>query len=278
MQSLKCLDGWQSAPVDGVDMPYGNRAHNTTDAVPKQTNGDSAQDDGGGAQRQVVEEVLGGENLDAGGSIGGRCRRDGAHGVLLESPGAGIYEFHDRNPPGRSTLAALGPPPGLKLVTAWEGCSPCLAEEVGDKDNKSTRDGNGRGFKLGENACVSTNEEVCRRPALSTHCVNLAHDGLKTGQTGCEDQAAKGQGRIKVIAQGQEMAGGVGTGDDDNLVAASTVVVLFVVAAVSFRGCRPDLVVSEGPLGIGPCGTHDDLLLVGGGVGGDGEDLPLDGV
>lgn len=69
MQSLECLDGWQSTPVDGVDMPYSNGPHNTIDSVSKQTDGDSAQDDGGGAQRQVVEEVLCGEDLDTGGSV-----------------------------------------------------------------------------------------------------------------------------------------------------------------------------------------------------------------
>lgn len=70
----------------------------------------------------------------------------------------------------------------------------------------------------------------------------------------------------------------IGAGDDDNLIAAATIVLLVVIAIVPCRG-SPDLVVAESAIGVCACCTHgDDLLLVGGGVGGRGEDLVLDGV
>lgn len=74
------------------------------------------------------------------------------------------------------------------------------------------------------------------------------------------------------------MASGISAGDDDHIVAASAIVVLFVVAVVSSRRRSVDLVVAERAVGISACGADGNLLLVGGCVGGYGEDLALDGV
>lgn len=79
------------------------------------------------------------------------------------------------------------------------------------------------------------------------------------------------------------MTGGIGAGDDDDLIAAAAIVLLVVVVTVSVSvSCRRgslDLVIAEGTVGVCARGAHgDDLLLIGGGVGGHGEDLVLDGV
>lgn len=75
------------------------------------------------------------------------------------------------------------------------------------------------------------------------------------------------------------MACGISAGDNDDLVTATAIVVLVVVPSILPRRDGLDLVVGERAIGVGPRSTHgDDLLLVGGGVGGDGEDLTLDGV
>lgn len=137
MQSLECLDRRKSTPVDSVDVPHSNWAHDTTDAVPKETDGDSTQDNGGSTQWQVVEKILSGENHDTGGSIRGRCGRDGTNGVLFESPWPGVDKVDSRDPLGPVALATLRPPSSLKLVSAREEGGPGLAEEVGDKDDES---------------------------------------------------------------------------------------------------------------------------------------------
>lgn len=69
MQPLERLDGGESTPVDGIDVPNSNWAHDTTDAVSKETDRDCTQNDGNGAQRQVVKEVLSGKDLDTSGSV-----------------------------------------------------------------------------------------------------------------------------------------------------------------------------------------------------------------
>lgn len=116
---------------------------------------------------------------------------------------------------------------------------------------------------------------------ISAYCVDLAHDGLETRQARGEEQAAKGQGRVEVVTHRQQVACGVGTGDDDNLIAAAAIVLLVVVVTVPVP-CRRgslDLVIAEGAVGVCAGGAHgDDLLLIGGGVCGHGEDLVLDGV
>lgn len=149
MQPLEGLDGGQSAPVDSVDVPHSDWAHDTTNAVAKETNRDGAQDDGGGAQGQVVEEVLSRKHHDTGGCIRGRRCRDGAHSVLLQGPGAGIDEMDEGDPFWAVALATLGPPPSLKLVPARQEGGPCLAEEVGYEHDESARDGNCGRFELG---------------------------------------------------------------------------------------------------------------------------------
>lgn len=136
MQPLKRLDGGESTPVDGIDVPNSNWTHDTTDAVSKEADRDGTQNDGDGTQRQVVEEVLSGKDLDTSGSVRGRRRRDGTNGVLLERPWAGIDKVDGRDPLGTVALATFRPPSSLKLVSTREEGSPCLAEEVGDKDDK----------------------------------------------------------------------------------------------------------------------------------------------
>lgn len=75
------------------------------------------------------------------------------------------------------------------------------------------------------------------------------------------------------------MTSGIGTGDDNNLVTAAAIFVLVVVTIVPGGWSSLDLFVTERAVCFCTCGTHSDhLLLVGGGVGGRGENLVLDGV
>lgn len=114
---------------------------------------------------------------------------------------------------------------------------------------------------------------------ISTHCVNLAHDCLKTRETRGEEEAAERQGGVEVVAHGEKVTSRICTGDDDNLIAAAAIALLVVVAIVPCGRGSPDPVVAESAIGVCACGTHgDDLLLIGGGMGGRGEDLVLDGV
>lgn len=114
-------------------MPNGDGTHDTADTVTKETDGNGAQDDSCGTQWKVVEEVLSCEDHDTGGSVRGRCRRDGTDGVLLERPRTRVDEMNGREPLGTVALATLLPPSSLKLVSAGEECGPRLAEEVGDE-------------------------------------------------------------------------------------------------------------------------------------------------
>mgnify|MGYP000924405807 CR=1 FL=1 len=148
MEPLQGLDGGEGAPVDGVDVPDGDGPHDAADAVAEEADGDDAEDDGGGAQGQVVEEVLGGEDLDAGRGVGGRGGGDGADGVLLEGPGPRVDELDDLEPEGETAGAALGSPARFELVPAGEEGRPGVAEEVGDEDDEGPLDGDEGGFEL----------------------------------------------------------------------------------------------------------------------------------
>lgn len=102
----------------------------------------------------------------------------------------------------------------------------------------------------------------------------MVHDGLEAGQTSGQEDASKGQGRVKVISHGQEMGSGIGTGDDDDIV---TIVVLLVVVAILISRSRADLDLAVNLADLG-CTDGQDLLLVDGSVGRDFKDFALDGV
>lgn len=71
VKTLQGLDGRQTAPVDGFDVPHANWSDDTTDTITEQTDGDGAENNGGRAEWQIIEEVLSGKDDNAGGSIGG---------------------------------------------------------------------------------------------------------------------------------------------------------------------------------------------------------------
>lgn len=148
VQALKRLDRRQRRPVHRINMPHSNGPHDATDAIPKQTDGNNSQDDRGGVQRHVIEEVLGGKDHYAGRGVGRRRRGDGAHGVLLEGPGPRVDEAEDGDAQGRLALAALLAPSRQVLVSPGEAGGPGLAGEVGDEDDEGARDGDCGGFEL----------------------------------------------------------------------------------------------------------------------------------
>lgn len=148
MKTLQSLHCGKSTPVDCVDMPDGNRTHDTADAIAKKTNGNDTKNDGSCAQRQVVEEILCRENSYTGGSVGGRGGCDGADCVFLQVPRTRIDKSNDRDITREFAVAVLLPPSSLKLVTAGKCGGPCLTEKVGDKNDESSGNDNLGGFEL----------------------------------------------------------------------------------------------------------------------------------
>lgn len=140
MKSLESFDRRKSAPVDCFDVPYSNRTQHTADTIAKESNGDGTQDDGGGAQRQVVEEILGCEDGDTGSSVGSRGGCDGTNSVLLKIPRSGVDEGSNGNPQRRLSLATLSCPSSPQFVTTREECSPSITNEVRDEDDEGSGD------------------------------------------------------------------------------------------------------------------------------------------
>lgn len=140
MKSLEGLDRGKSAPVDRFDVPYCNGTQHTADTIAKESNGDGAQDDGGSAQRQVVEEILGSEDGDTGSSVGSRSGCDGTNSVLLKIPRPRVDEGSDGNPQGSLSLTTLGCPSSPEFVTTREERSPSITNEVRDEDDEGSGD------------------------------------------------------------------------------------------------------------------------------------------
>ena len=148
MKSLKGFDHGKSTPVDCIDVPDGNGTYDTGKAVAKQPNRDGTQDHGGRAQRQVIEEVLRCEHVNASRTIGGGCSSDRAYCVLLQVPRPRIEKGDDRDPSGTFSLAAFLPPSRLISIATGEKSGPSFAEEVGDDNDKGSLDGDIRWFEL----------------------------------------------------------------------------------------------------------------------------------
>lgn len=148
MQALESFDGGNGAPVDGFDVPDTNGPQHAAYAVPEQTDGNDAQDNGGWLQRQVVEEVLGRENGDAGSGVGGRGGGDGTDCVLLEVPRPGIEEAHDADSSRQITLTAPSSPSKLLMITSREHGGPGFADEIGDEDDEGAGNADARRFEL----------------------------------------------------------------------------------------------------------------------------------
>ena len=149
METLESLDGGERTPIDRVNVPDGNGTQYTTQAVSKQPNRDGTQDDGGGTQGQIVEEVLRREDGDASGSVGGGRGGDCAHCMLFQIPRPVVEEGDEPDPSWGLSLASSLPPSSLEFIAAGEEVGPCLADKVGNEDDKGSRDGDGSRFKLG---------------------------------------------------------------------------------------------------------------------------------
>jgi hypothetical protein len=48
MQALKCFDCWQSTPVNGVNVPDGDRSQQAAETVAEKSNGYHSQDNSRG--------------------------------------------------------------------------------------------------------------------------------------------------------------------------------------------------------------------------------------
>src|SRR5690349_21651490 len=91
--------------------------------------------------------------------------------------------------------------------------------------------------------------------AISSHLVNLAHDGLESCETAGQEHASEGQGGLAVVAHGKEVIGGVGARNDDAALMIAFVVgvgvgitlglVEVAVAAVAYGGCLDILLLVD---------------------------------
>lgn len=222
VQALQRLDGGQGAPVDGVDVPDGDGAHEAADAVAEQADRDDRQDHRRRAERQVVEQILRREHHDAGRRVGRRRGRDGADGVLLEVPRPRVDHGRDRDPERQLALAPGRPPPRRMSVAAREQGGPCGAQEVGDEDDEGAPDGDLSRLELGMGQWGLARVTLgCRYwQHWAAYRVDLVHDGLESRQNGGEEDGPEAQRGLAVVPQRQEMEGGIGASDDDGVVAA----------------------------------------------------------
>lgn len=155
MESLESFDCGKTTPVDCLDVPDGKGTKDTGESVAKQSNRDYSQDNGSRTQRQIVKEVLRRKHSNGLGGIGGGRGCDGAYGVFFQVPWPIIKKRDDRDPSWKFALAALFPPSGLVSIATREKGGPCLAQKVGDEDEKSPLDGDSSGFELDKGlACV----------------------------------------------------------------------------------------------------------------------------
>lgn len=113
--------------------------------------------------------------------------------MLLDGPRARVDELEELDPDGKRAIAICGSPRCLALITTRQDKSPGIPGKVRNQHNESTGNVDLSGFEG----------------------VNLAHDGLESGETCRQEDAAESQGGIKVVAKRQEMLGSVGTSDDD---------------------------------------------------------------
>jgi hypothetical protein len=120
METLEHLHSGKTAPVDRVNMPYADRAHDSADTITKESNRDGAEDDSNGAQRHIVEEVGCRKDLAGGRSNRRRGCSDGRNGMLLQVPVAMVEEGHDCDPQRRLANSALLSPSSLELVSTWQ--------------------------------------------------------------------------------------------------------------------------------------------------------------
>lgn len=148
MKTLKSLDGRKGAPVDSIDVPNTDRSHDASKAITEKTDRQSTEDDSGRIQLHTVEEILGSEDLDTGGSTRSGCSSDGADGMFLQIPFPMVEERHDSNPCWNLSNTTFGSPSVLKLIATGKELGPCSTDEVGDEYDECTLDGDHGWFPL----------------------------------------------------------------------------------------------------------------------------------
>ena len=208
VKALQGLDSRQTAPVDSFDVPHANCSDDTTDTVTEQTDGDGAENNGGCAKRQIIEEVLGGKDENTGGGVGSRRSCDGADGMLLDGPWTRVDEFEELDPEGKRAITICSSPRRFALVTTGQDKSPAVSGKVRNQHDEGTR-----------------NVDLGRLEG-----VNLAHDSLESGETCRQEDTAESQGGIKVVTKRQEMLGSVGASDDDGVFSVGVGASVNVVA------------------------------------------------
>lgn len=116
--------------------------------VAEQADGNTRQDNCRGAKRQVVEQILGSKDLNTCSTVRGAGGGNGTDSMLLEGPRARVEDLEGSNRGRKLAISVLFSPSCLELVTPGKDICPRFAEEVGDKHDESSRNGDSRWFEL----------------------------------------------------------------------------------------------------------------------------------
>lgn len=68
--------------------------------------------------------------------------------MLLQTPGPGIEELDNPDPPGKFARSVLLPPPSLQFIATGEKSGPGYPDKVREHDDESPLNGDGRRFEL----------------------------------------------------------------------------------------------------------------------------------
>ena len=135
--------------------------------------------------------------------------------MFFQGPWAVVEEGNNPDPARSLARIALGSPSCFEFVSAREQGSPSVSEKVGNEDDECARDGNLCRFELDRDVFSTWHNQW---DACKAHSIYLAHDSLEPGENGGQEYAAKRQNGVKVVAQRQQMRGGVGTRNDDDII------------------------------------------------------------
>lgn len=138
VKPLESFHNRQFPPIDSLNVPDSKGPHESTEATAKETDRDNAQDDSGGAQRKIVEQLLCRKHCRGIRNITGCRGGDHRDRMLLKTERPRIHKLNDCDPPRGSDLPILFSPSRLKLITAGEKFSPGGTDKVGNKNEKNT--------------------------------------------------------------------------------------------------------------------------------------------
>lgn len=137
VKALESFHNRQAPPVDSLNIPDSKRPHESTEATAKETDRDNAQDDSGGAQRKIVEQLLCRKHSCGIRNIPGCRGSDHRDRMLLKTERPRIHKLNNSDPPRKPDLPILFSPSRLKPITSGEKFSPGSTDEVRNKNEEN---------------------------------------------------------------------------------------------------------------------------------------------